>query len=128
MTESRTRAAPERHIRRTGAQAGRSEKVHHAFLVKLRDHRVRLTILAAGLSRGADTAHNLASIRSLAHEIGGAAAAFEATGVGIAAQALERAAETASGLHANNSDVDVWDALEALRDLLGIVSGERAAS
>jgi hypothetical protein len=45
----------------------------------------------------------------------------------IAAHALERAAEAASAIRANNSDVDVWAALEALRDLLGTVNGEKAA-
>jgi hypothetical protein len=111
-----------------GAPARRAKKLQHALLVSLRDHRVRLTILAAGLSRGADAAQLFESIRSLAHEIRAAATKFQAIEVGIAAHALERAAEAASGIQADNSDVDVWAALEALRDLLGTVSGERAAS
>jgi hypothetical protein len=127
MTESRTHAVPVRRMRRTGAPAGRSEKLHHAFLVRLRNDRVRLTILAAELTRGADTAHAFDDIRLFAHEVRGAAAAFDATEVDIAAHTLERAAAAAMVLQAENSDIDAWAALEALRDLLGSASSKTAA-
>jgi hypothetical protein len=42
MTQPGTRAVP-----MPGAPSGRSEKVHRAFLVRLRNDRVRLTLLAA---------------------------------------------------------------------------------
>ena len=123
MTESRTRAAP-----MPGAPSGRSEKVRRAFLVRLRSDRVRLTILAAELTRGADTAHAFEEIRLFAHQIRGDAAASDAAEVHIAAHALERAAGAAAILQADNSDVDAWAALEALRDLLGSASGGISAS
>ena len=123
MTEPRTRAVPI-----PGSASGRSEKVRRAFLVKLRNDRVRLTILAAELTRGADAAHALENIRLFAHEVRGDAAAFNATEVDIAAYALERAAGDAAVLQADNSDADTWAALEALRDLLGSASCGIAAS
>jgi hypothetical protein len=124
MTEPRTRAVPV-----PGSASGRSEKVRRAFLVKLRSDRVRLTILAAELTRGgADAAHALENIRLFAHEVRGDAAAVNATEVDIAAHALERAAGDAAVLQADNSDADTWAALEALRDLLGSASCGIAAS
>jgi hypothetical protein len=123
MTEPRTRAVPV-----PGSASGRSEKVRRAFLVKLRSDRVRLTILAAELTRGADAAHALENIRLFAHEVRGDAAAVNATEVDIAAHALERAAGDAAVLQADNSDADTWAALEALRDLLGSASCGIAAA
>ena len=106
----------------------RAEKLHRALLARLRNDRVRLTILAAELTRGADTAHAFDNIRLFAHEVRGVAATFDATEVDIAAHALERAAAAAVALQAENSDVDAWAALEALRDLLGSASSKTAAS
>jgi Hpt domain len=116
-TEMATPSVPDR----------RFEKRRDAFLVRLRNDRARLTILAAELSRGADAVRSFENLQSLAHEVRGAATTFDATEVEIAARALERAAGDASALHAGNSDVDVWIALETLRDLLGNTSGGRAA-
>jgi hypothetical protein len=93
MTESRTRA-----VLIPGAPAGRPDKVHHAFLVRLRNGRVRLTILAAELTRGADTAHAFENIRLFAHEVRDDAAMLDATELDIAAHALERAAAAAAVL------------------------------
>jgi hypothetical protein len=84
---------------------------------------VRLTLLAAELTLGADAAHTLENIRLFAHEVRGDAAALDAAEVDIAAHALELAAEAAAVLQAGNSDVDAWAALEVLRDLLGSASG-----
>jgi HPt (histidine-containing phosphotransfer) domain-containing protein len=122
MTLLRARGAP-----KPGAPDRRIEKLHGAFLAKLRNDRVRLTILAAQLSRGGGTAHTLEDIRLLAHGVRGAAATFSATEVGIAAQALERVAAAESVLEEGDSEVDLWAALEDLRDLLGSVGGGRAA-
>jgi HPt (histidine-containing phosphotransfer) domain-containing protein len=128
MSESRTPGGPMRRLRRTGPPADRSEKLRRAFLARLRNDRVRLTILAAELTRGADTAHAFDNLRLFAHEVRGAAAACDASEVDIAAHALERAAAAAMVLQAENSDVDAWAALEALRDLLGSASSKTAAS
>jgi hypothetical protein len=123
MTDPRDRAGPI-----PGAPSGRSEKVRRAFLVRLRTDRVRLTILAAELTRGADTARAFENIRLFAHQVRGDAAASDAAAVHVAAYALERAAGTAAVLQADNSDIDAWAALEALRDLLGSASGGISAS
>lgn len=110
-------------VRKPGLPEGRLAKLHDAFLGKLRHARVRLTIIAARLSRGGDTTRVLVDIRSLAQEVGAVAAPFGALEVGAAARALERAVEAASDPNSNNADVDVWAALESLRDLLGSVGG-----
>lgn len=122
MTFPRFHAAP-----KPGAPEHQLQKLHSAFLVKLRNDRVRLTILAAELSRGENVAHILENIRLLADGVRGSAATFDATEVDIAAHALEQAAGAASVLQEHNSDVDVWAALETLRDLLGSASCGRAA-
>jgi hypothetical protein len=103
--------------------AGRLAKLHNAFLGKLRDDRVRLTIIAARLSRGGNTARVFEDIRSLAQGVRVTAATAGAVELGTAARALEQAVEIASVHHSNNTDVDVWSALETLRDLLGTVGG-----
>jgi hypothetical protein len=55
--------------------------------------------------------------------VGAAAATFGAAEVGTAARALERAVDAVPVLHSNRSAVDVWAALETLRDLSGSVGG-----
>jgi len=110
-------------VRRLVFPDHRLAKRHDNFLGKLRSARVRLTIIAARLSRGGDTARVLVDIRSLAQEVGAAAAASDAAEVAAAARALERAVDAVSVPHSRNSHVDVWAALETLRDLLGIVGG-----
>jgi hypothetical protein len=122
-TESRTGAGP-----KPGTPDDQLEKQRNAFLVTLRNERVQLTILAAALSRGGGRAHILEDIRLLAHGVQGAAVGFDAAEVGIAAHALERAAGAASVLQESDSDVDVWAALETLRDVLGSACGGRADS
>jgi hypothetical protein len=114
-------------MQKAGWSAGRLAKVHGAFLGKLRDDRVRLTIIAARLSRGGDTARVLEDIRSLAQGVRVAAATSGTVELGTAARALEQAVEIASAHHSNNTDVDVWAALETLRDLLGSVGGVQRA-
>jgi HPt (histidine-containing phosphotransfer) domain-containing protein len=110
-------------VRKPGWSAGRLAKLHDTLLGKLRNDRVRLTIIAARLSRGGDTARVLEDIRSLAQGVRAEAATFGAAEVSAAAHGLEQAVDAKSGLHSNNLDADVWVALENLRDLLGGVSG-----
>jgi hypothetical protein len=100
----------------------RLAKLHDRLLNELRNDRVRLTIIAARLSRGGDTARVLEDIRSLAQGVRAAAVLAGADEVGSAARALEQAVEM-SVSHANISDADVWAALETLRDLLGSGGG-----
>lgn len=110
-------------VRKPGWSAGRLAKLHDTFLGKLRNDRVRLTIIAARLSRGGDPARALDDIRSLAQGVHAAAATVGAAEVGTAARSLERAVDAASVQGTNNANVDVWAALETLRDLLGSVGG-----
>jgi hypothetical protein len=112
-------------VRKPGWSAGRFAKQHDTFLGSLRNDSARLTIIAARLSRGGDTARVLEDIRSLAQGVRTAAAIADAAEVGTAAVALEQAVEIASVPYSNSTDVDVWTALEALRDLLGGVGGGR---
>jgi hypothetical protein len=115
-----------RAVLKSAGTGGRIATRADAFLGKLVGDRVRLTILAAALTRGADKANTLENIRSLAHGVRGAAATFSATEIRIAAQALEQAAGVAPVMHESESDVDVWAALETLRDLLGVVTSGRS--
>jgi hypothetical protein len=110
-------------MRKPGWSAGRLARQHDIFLGRLRNDRARLTIIAARLSRGGDTARVLEDIRSLAQGVRAVAAIAGAAEVGTAARALEQAVEIASIPHSNNTNVDVWSALETLRDLLGSVGG-----
>lgn len=120
-TEYSPRTAPAR-----SAPDERFEELREAFHIRLRSDRVRLTTLAAALARGKeDPARVFENIRLCAHRVRGAAAIFEASEVGVAANALEQAAGSASIGHADNSDPAVWTALETLVDLLGITGGKQ---
>jgi hypothetical protein len=110
-------------VRMPSLPEARLAKLHDTFLGKLRNARVRLTIIAARLSQGRDTARVLVEIRFLAQEVGAVAAASAAAEVVAAARALERAVDAVSVPNSNNSHVDVWAALETLRDLLGSIGG-----
>jgi hypothetical protein len=106
-----------------GLSASRLAKLHDTSVGKLRNDRVRLTIVAARLSRGGDTARVLEDLRSLAQGVRAAAVAVGAAEVSNAARTLEWAVEVAPIPYSNNSIVDVWAALEILRDELGCVGG-----
>ena len=101
------------------------EEIRELFLARLRSDRVRLTVLSAALSRAeGDPAHIFEDMRLFAHRLRGGAAIFETPEVGIAANALEQAAASASIVHADRFDPSVWRALENLLDRLAIVTGE----
>jgi chemotaxis protein histidine kinase CheA len=106
----------------------RFEELRDAFYARLRSDRERLTTLAAALTHAeGDAARIFEDIQLFAHRVGGAAAIFDASEVGIAANALERAAGSASTGHAANSDASVRTALETLVDLLGATAGKPLA-
>ena len=101
------------------------EKLRERFFARLRSDRVRLTALADVLARAqGDPAHTFGDMQLLAHRLRGGAAIFETPEVGIAANALEQAAASASVAHADSSDASVWRALENLLDRLAIVDGQ----
>lgn len=95
------------------------DELRDLFFARLRSDRMRLTALAAALSRAeGDPAHTFEDIQLFAHRLRGGAAIFETPEVGIDANALEQAAASASVAHADNSDASVWRALENLLDRL----------
>jgi Hpt domain len=95
------------------------------FFARLRSDRMRLTALAAALSRAeGDPARTFQDLQLFAHRLRGGAAIFETPEVGIDANALEQAAASASVAHADSSDASVWSALENLLDRLAIVNGQ----
>jgi HPt (histidine-containing phosphotransfer) domain-containing protein len=100
-------------------------ELRDVFFARLRSDRMRLTALAAALSRAeGDPAHTFEDIQLFAHRLRGGAAIFQTPEVGIDANALEQAAASASVAHADSSDASVWSALENLLDRLAIVSGQ----
>jgi hypothetical protein len=105
------------------------EDLRDAFFERLRTDRVRLTTFAAALAHTeGDPACTFEDIQLFAHRLRGGAAIFESPEVGIAADALEQAAASASVAHADRSDASVWTALENLLDKMAIVNGRRAPS
>jgi len=104
-------------------------ELRDAFFARLRSDRVHLTTFAAALAHTeGDPACTFEDIQLFAHRLRGGAAIFETPDVGIAANALEQAAASASAAHAHRSDASVWTALENLLDKLAIVNGQRARS
>lgn len=102
------------------------EELRDAFFARLRSDRVRLTTFAAALAHTeGDPACTFEDIQQFAHRLRGGAAIFETPEVGIAANALEEAAASASVAHAGRSDASVWSALENLLDRLAVVNGQR---
>jgi HPt (histidine-containing phosphotransfer) domain-containing protein len=99
------------------------EELRDRFIARLRSDRMRLTALAAVLSRAeGDPASTFEDIQRFAHRLRGGAAIFETPEVGIAANTLEQAAALAAVVHADSSDVSVWRALENLLHRLAIAT------
>ena len=104
------------------------EELRDAFRVRLRSDRVRLTTLGAELARAEDDPERIfEDMHQFAHRLLGASTIFEAHDIGIAADALEQAARSASIAHADNSDASVWTALECLVDRLASHTGPSPA-
>jgi HPt (histidine-containing phosphotransfer) domain-containing protein len=101
------------------------DRIRVTFYARLRGDRMRLTTLAGSLSHAeGDPAGVFKELQGLAHRIRGAAAIFEATDLGAAAYALERAATTACDKRSDYLDGPVWLALEELVELLAISYGK----
>ena len=95
------------------------EELRDLFFSRLRTERVRLTELAAALAHAeGDQVHTFEEIRLVAHRLRGGAAIFETPEVGVAANALEQAAASALGAHADTSCAFVRTALDDLLDRL----------
>jgi hypothetical protein len=97
------------------------EHLRKTFYVRLRSDRVRLTTLAASLARiEGHPAGVFNALQAVAHRIRGAAAVFEDSELGGAANALERAATAACDIGADHADGAVWSALEELVERLAM--------
>jgi HPt (histidine-containing phosphotransfer) domain-containing protein len=101
------------------------DRIRATFYARLRSDRMRLTTLAASLSRIEGHPGGIfKALQSLAHRIRGAAAVFEASDLGGAAYALEQAATAACDKRSDHADPPVWSALEELVELLGMACGD----
>jgi chemotaxis protein histidine kinase CheA len=99
------------------------EELRDLYFARLHIEQTRLTQLATALvCAEGHPADEFAEIKLFAHRLRGGAAIFEAPEVGMAADALERAAALASAEHALSSDPSVRMALDSLLDRLTIVN------
>jgi HPt (histidine-containing phosphotransfer) domain-containing protein len=99
------------------------EQLRRAFYTRLRWDRARLASLSNELQHAeGDSALILDELRVVAHRICGAAAVFEAPEIGTAAYTLEQALLTAIQTHADRTDPNVSGPLDALLELLTLVS------
>jgi HPt (histidine-containing phosphotransfer) domain-containing protein len=100
------------------------DRIRATFHARLRCDRMRLTTLAASLSRVEGHPGGIfKALQGLAHRIRGAAAVVEASDLGGAAYALEQAATAACDKRSDHADAPVWSALEELVELLGMACG-----
>ena len=105
------------------------DRIRAAFYARLRCDRMRLTTLATSLSRTEGHPTGIfKALQGLAHRIRGAAAIFEASDVGNAAYALERAATAAYDKCSDHADGPVWSALEELVEAIAMACGGALAT
>jgi HPt (histidine-containing phosphotransfer) domain-containing protein len=105
------------------------DRIRATFYARLRCDRMRLTTLAASLSRIEGHPGGIfKALQGLAHRIRGAAAVFEASELSGAAYALEQAATAACDKRSDHADGPVWSALEELVELLAMACGGALAT
>jgi hypothetical protein len=105
------------------------ESLREAFHARLESERVHFVTLSAALARADE--NPLWIFEDLvyrAHRLQGGAAIFEESEVALAAGRLESAAVVAAQSRAENTDENVWSALEALVKLMGSVEPLRRAA
>jgi HPt (histidine-containing phosphotransfer) domain-containing protein len=92
------------------------------FTTRLQSERVHFVTLSAALARAEECPGGIFDdLNFRAHRLKGAAATFEFPELARAAGALERASFAAATVHAAHTDTDVWTALVALVDILGVI-------
>lgn len=112
---------PRRPISATGS-VGASEKLQELFAVRLQSERVHFVTLSAALARAEECPAGIFDdLTFRAHRLKGAAATFDFANLAAAAGALERASFAAANSRAAHTDPDVWEALVALVDMLGVI-------
>jgi HPt (histidine-containing phosphotransfer) domain-containing protein len=96
------------------------KNLRQAFQARLESERVHLVTLSAALARAEENPTWIfEDLVYRAHRLQGGAAIFEESEVAVAAGKLESAAVNAAESRAENTDEDVWAALEALVRLMG---------
>jgi hypothetical protein len=96
------------------------ESLRQAFHARLESERVHFFTLSAALARAEENpVWIFEDLVYRAHRLQGGAAIFEESEVAVAAGKLESAAVNAAESRAENTDEDVWAALEALVRLMG---------
>ncbi len=98
------------------------ESLRQAFHARLESERVHFATLSAALARADENpAWIFEDLVYRAHRLQGGAAIFQESEVAKAAGRLESAAVAAAQSRAENTDEDVWSALEALVKVMGNV-------
>jgi hypothetical protein len=96
------------------------ESLRQAFHARLESERVHFVSLSAALARAEENpAWIFEDLVYRAHRLQGGAAIFEESEVARAAGKLENAAVMAAQSRADNTNEEVWAALEALVKLMG---------
>ena len=96
------------------------ESLRQAFQARLESERVHFVTLSAALARADENPTWIfEDLVYRAHRLQGGAAIFEESEVAVAAGKLESAAVNAAQSRADNTDENVWAALEALVKLMG---------
>jgi chemotaxis protein histidine kinase CheA len=104
------------------------ESLRQAFHDRMESERVHFVTLSAALARADENPQWIfEDLGYRAHRLQGGAAIFEQSAVARAAGRLENAATAAAQSRAQNTDEDVWSALEALVNLMGSTDPVRAA-
>jgi chemotaxis protein histidine kinase CheA len=98
------------------------ESLRQAFHARLESERVHFVTLSAALARAEENPVRIfEDLVYRAHRLQGGAAIFEEAEVARAAGKLENAAVVAAQSRADNTNEEVWAALEALVKLMGNV-------
>jgi hypothetical protein len=102
------------------------ESLRQAFHARLESERVHFVTLSAALARAEENpAWIFEDLVYRAHRLQGGAAIFEESEVALAAGKLESAAVVAAQSRADNTNEEVWAALEALVKLMGTLESVR---
>ncbi len=105
------------------------ESLRQAFHARLESERVHFVTLSAALARADENpVWIFEDLVYRAHRLQGGAAIFEESEVAKAAGRLESAAGAAAQSRADNTDEDVWSALEDLVKLMGNIESGRAVA
>jgi HPt (histidine-containing phosphotransfer) domain-containing protein len=122
---SRDKPSPSPSPAGTSASASRSittATLDQLFTTRLQSERVHFVTLSAALARAEECPGGIFDdLNFRAHRLKGAAATFDFPQLAHAASALERASFAAATAHAAHTDADVWTALVALVDMLGVI-------